>query len=316
MAVLTSTLYCTAGCQKGTTPKKPREEKHHAKVTPFGSSHFISALGNTKLLSEWKSFLSLPVSFRNCLTKSISQEGLRRPCLSHSGAISHGFSSLPFSCRWLPRQQWPFQTNCNPSAPMGSLALQDFQQVAFNSINISQGPETRVTTNSTHQNKRTNISQTKLVLPLLRTDLCYLRQEHSIRILNLTAPFGNIFTSAYATSSSFVIWKPDLHYYNLPCFTTETTPSICLFPGLRIFVFLRHLHEQVHRSIYLYRNKINVTNRLASSKKNVIPANEGTHCTIQWLGLFFFCFSKNITFLQLKGGLQQGFFGMFYRIYL
>lgn len=44
MVVLTSTLYCTAGCKKGTTPIKPREEKHHAKVTPFGSSCFISDL--------------------------------------------------------------------------------------------------------------------------------------------------------------------------------------------------------------------------------------------------------------------------------
>lgn len=52
MAVLTSALYCTAGCKKGTTPRKPREEKHHAKVTPLGSSHFTSALGNIMLLFE------------------------------------------------------------------------------------------------------------------------------------------------------------------------------------------------------------------------------------------------------------------------
>lgn len=62
MAVLISTLDCTAGCKKGTTPIKPREEKHHAKVPPFGSSHFISALGNTKLLSECLSEKASPPS--------------------------------------------------------------------------------------------------------------------------------------------------------------------------------------------------------------------------------------------------------------
>lgn len=50
MVVLTSTLYCTTGCKKGTTPIKPGEQKHHEKAIPFGSSHFISALGNIMLL--------------------------------------------------------------------------------------------------------------------------------------------------------------------------------------------------------------------------------------------------------------------------
>lgn len=109
MVVLTSTLYCTAGCKKGTIPIKSREQKHHGKVTPFGSSRFISALGNTMLLFECKSF-SLP--------PGILQKGLAQEYLPGGGSAGHDFPTLelfPMALAVCPSQADGWQCSSGPS---------------------------------------------------------------------------------------------------------------------------------------------------------------------------------------------------------
>lgn len=72
--------------------------------------HLVAALGNIMLLSEWKS-VPLPPGI---LQKLLGQEGLG---FSHSGASSHGWSSLPCPCRC-----WQCSSGPAP-ASTGSLAL-------------------------------------------------------------------------------------------------------------------------------------------------------------------------------------------------
>lgn len=157
MVVLTSALYCTAGCRKGTTPRKPREEKHHAKITPFGSSTWKH---NAPFWVK-KASPSLLVSFRNCWAKRVWDFPTLEP-VPMAGAVCPAHADVGNAA--VVQHQPP------------QAALPCFAEFPTLSSHFP-GARNWVTTNPIHQSKHTNIceSQTKVLLPFLRTNLCYLR---------------------------------------------------------------------------------------------------------------------------------------------